>query len=104
MFSLGVVLLELVEIFRTDMERVRNISELRKGKLPAHLTAHQPQMAQIISQLVLKDPSLRPSARELLEKLDKESMVINELRNQLAEKENEISRLRELLEAAGIKY
>lgn len=104
MYSLGIVLLELVEIFHTDMERVKYITELRKGRLPAHLSASQPKIAQIISQLISKDPHLRPSARQLLDEINIENSLITDLRNQIAEKDKEIVFLKNLLKNAGIEF
>lgn len=103
MYSLGIVLFELVETFRTDMERVQNITELRKGHVPKHM---QPQFARIISQLVCRNPSNRPSAADLLKCIAinvSESEHIRELELQLVEKDEEIARLKELLKTAGAK-
>lgn len=85
------------------MERVQNITELRKGHLPKNL---QPQFARIIAQLVCRNPNDRPSAAELLKCISidvSESEHIRELESQLAEKEEEILRLKELLKSAGVK-
>lgn len=106
MFSLGIVLLELVETFRTDMERVENITELRNGNIAPHLLIQQPSLANVIRQLVVKNPKERPDAKALLQKLTTDVMESDQVRllkSQLAEKEREISRLRELLERAGMK-
>lgn len=104
LYSLGIVLLELAETFHTDMERVETITELRKGKLPAHLTAQEPQIAQIISRLIIKKPNLRPCAQEILEQINHsaDNELVNELRTKLIEKDNEIARLKDLLKKAGV--
>lgn len=106
MFSLGIVLLELVETFRTDMERIQCITELRKGSISEHLLEQQPNLANIILKLVSKNSKDRPDAKTLLSQLTKnvmESDQIRILRSQLAEKDEEITRLRKLLEKAGVK-
>lgn len=107
MYSLGIVLLELVEAFRTDMERVHYINELRKGRLSSQLSAQDPQLAHIISQLVTKVPHLRPASSELLNRLVKptaEAEEIEHLRSRLEEKDSEIDKLKEMLKNAGIHY
>lgn len=105
MYSLGIVFFELTEIFKTEMERIHSISELRKGNLPQHLWNQHPQFAQIITQLVVRKPEERPTAAVLLEILKEDvvgSEVVKDLQSQLAERDEEINRLRELLKTAGI--
>lgn len=106
MYSLGIVLYELVEMFRTDMERVRNITELRRGNLAPHLHLEHPQFARIIMQLVCRNPQDRLNASDLLKRITvtvSESERVKELELQLAEKDEEILRLKELLKNASIK-
>lgn len=105
MYSLGIVLFELVERFKTDMERVEYIMELRKGKLPAHIHVQQPQLAQIILQLVSKYSHERPDASSLLKSLTQNSDAdyVRVLECKLAERDEEILRLKELLKSAGVK-
>ncbi|VEN61732.1 unnamed protein product, partial [Callosobruchus maculatus] len=104
MYSLGIVLFELVENFRTDMERVEYITELRKGHIPSKLFVTHPELAQMIRSLVVKNPDLRPDTTTLLHTLKStETQEIEQLKMQLAEKEEEISHLRELLTMHGIK-
>lgn len=105
MYSVGIVLLELVETFRTDMERVHNITELRKGHIPTHILIQHPQFARIIGQLISRNPQDRPDATTLLKHITNhnDSEHIKELEMQLAEKDEEIQRLKELLKNAGVK-
>lgn len=105
MYSLGIVLFELVERFRTDMERVQYIDDLRKGKIPTHVQVQHPQLAQIISQLMLKYPQDRPDASTLLKSINhgSDADYVRELECKLAEKDEEILRLKELLKSAGVK-
>lgn len=106
MYSLGIVLLELVETYRTDMERVHHITELRKGRLSSHISAQDPQLAHIISHLIIRNPDLRPSADELLNMLivpSGENQEITILKTKLEEQKNEILRLKERLKLAGIE-
>ncbi|KAJ8956835.1 hypothetical protein NQ318_014249 [Aromia moschata] len=104
MYSVGIVLFELAEDFRTDMERVQRITELRKGVLPPSLLVSHPEFAKVIKKLVVKDPDVRPDTTTLLTALrSSESEQIEQLKLQLAEKEEEILNLKELLKAHGIQ-
>ncbi|XP_045471588.1 probable serine/threonine-protein kinase ifkC [Harmonia axyridis] len=108
MYSLGIVLFELVETFTTDMERNKYIEELKKtGYLPPRIVMQHPQFAEIITRLVNKLPQNRPSAYELLDEISDSNTStdseIQELKSQLAEKDEEIQRLKQLLMTAGIK-
>ncbi|XP_018329399.1 eukaryotic translation initiation factor 2-alpha kinase 1-like [Agrilus planipennis] len=105
MYSVGIVLLELVETFNTDMERVHTITDLRKGHLSDHTLSHYPQIASIIKQLVKRHPEHRPDATFVLKSLhtdDGESGLIQELKDKLAEKELEIVKLKEKLKSMGV--
>lgn len=105
MYSLGIVLLELVETFNTDMERVQTIDELRKGHLHPYILDQHPQIAAVIGQLVTRYAKDRPDATTLLQRItvnDSEAVVIRELREKLAEKEQEIQNLKEMLKSAGV--
>ncbi|KAL1519285.1 hypothetical protein AB1Y20_022814 [Prymnesium parvum] len=66
-YSLGVVLFECCHFFSTGMERVMALTKLRAGVLPDGFEAHRPAQAALISQMLLPDPSRRPTARQLLE-------------------------------------
>lgn len=104
MYSLGIVLYELVENFGTDMERVQCITELRKGHVPAHLFKSHKELAHMISTLVVKNPDHRPDTKTLLHQLKSNeiSEQIDLLKMQLAEKDEEILHLKELLKSHGI--
>lgn len=100
MYSLGIILLELVSVFNTDMERIHIISELRQGHLSPQILKKHPKLATIINQLVAKNAKDRPDATTLLQNITanvSESEVIKELKQQLAEKEHEIQRLKDKL-------
>lgn len=106
MYSLGIVLLELVEAFKTDMEKVQNITQLRKGHISQYLLTQHPNFANIIQQLVVKNPEDRPDAKTLLQSLTTkvvESDQIKSLKCELAKKDEEINRLKELLKKAGVE-
>lgn len=67
MFSLGIILLELFMVLKTDYERSKVITRLKeKGDLDPDWTERWPSIAEWIKRLVDKDPAKRPSAEELL--------------------------------------
>ncbi|XP_074030036.1 eukaryotic translation initiation factor 2-alpha kinase 1 [Leptinotarsa decemlineata] len=103
-YSLGIVLFELVENFGTDMERVLKITDLRKGHIPSNLSVKYPDITQVISELVVRDPEKRPDTTTLLNTLKStETQQVEQLKVQLAQKDEEIMHLRELLKSHGIK-
>ncbi|XP_034828154.1 eukaryotic translation initiation factor 2-alpha kinase 1-like [Maniola hyperantus] len=101
MYSLGIILLEMVEPFSTDMERVKTITDLRKGQIPAHLTANYPKIAHIIGKLVQRRPSRRLDTNQLLEELktlsENKDDTIRQLKEELAAKDDEIAKLKMML-------
>ncbi|KAJ2944485.1 hypothetical protein O0L34_g3830 [Tuta absoluta] len=101
MYSLGIILLEMVEPFSTDMERVKTITDLRKGQIPAHLTANYPKIAHIIGKLVQRKPSKRLDTNQLLNELktlsENKDETIKSLKEELAAKDDEIAQLKMML-------
>ncbi|CAK1603563.1 unnamed protein product [Parnassius mnemosyne] len=101
MYSLGIILLEMVERFSTEMERVKIITDLRKGQIPARLSANFPKIAHIIGKLVQWRPSKRLDTKQLLDELkylseDKDE-TIRSLKEELAAKDDEIAKLKMML-------
>ncbi|KAM3959130.1 eukaryotic translation initiation factor 2-alpha kinase 1 [Aphomia sociella] len=107
MYSLGIILLEMVEPFSTDMERVKTITDLRKGQIPAHLTANYPKIAHIIGKLVQRRPAKRLDTNQLLEELrrlsENKDDTIKSLREELAAKDEEIAHLKMMLSKFNIE-
>ncbi|CAL1547553.1 unnamed protein product [Lymnaea stagnalis] len=67
MYSLGVILFEMFNVFHTDMERLRELEKLRKvNHCPEAFTQKWPLQADSIKALVSSVPSERPSAQDLL--------------------------------------
>ncbi|CAG9121653.1 unnamed protein product [Plutella xylostella] len=101
MYSLGIILLEMVEPFSTDMERVKTITDLRKGQIPAHLTANYPKIAHLIGKLVQRRPSKRLDTAQLLDEIKRLSEnkddTIKSLKEELAAKDDEIRKLKMML-------
>lgn len=67
LYSIGVIAFELFQPFGTEMERVHTLGELRQGKIPNMLSKNWPLLAKYITLLTSTDPSMRPSASQLLQ-------------------------------------
>ncbi|XP_033333508.1 eukaryotic translation initiation factor 2-alpha kinase 1 isoform X2 [Megalopta genalis] len=93
-YSLGIVLLELLVHTKTHMERVEIITSVKRGHIPTMLTATYPKWAHIVSQLVQADPEKRPSTSQLLQDLNEDKdMTIAQLKSTIVIKNNKIQAL-----------
>ena len=94
-FSLGLIFLELISCFETEHERLHNFQRCRDQQLPAWIHDHYPDLAEIVLSCTKANPSLRPSAQNLVEKLStarapRLEADINILRRQLADRGKEL--------------
>nr|XP_020471527.1 eukaryotic translation initiation factor 2-alpha kinase 1 isoform X1 [Monopterus albus] len=96
MYSIGVLALELFQPFGTEMERVRTLGDLREGKIPDSFCHRWPVLTKYIMRLTSKEPSVRPTASQLLlsELFCNKDMVIHGLQRKVEEQEEEIMQLR----------
>ncbi|XP_073683858.1 eukaryotic translation initiation factor 2-alpha kinase 1 [Garra rufa] len=96
LFSIGVIAFELFQPFGTEMERVHTLGELRQGKIPNTLSKNWPLLAKYITLLTSTDPSMRPSASQLLQSdlFNTNDVVIHSLKRKINEQEEEIVQLR----------
>lgn len=97
LFSLGIVFLELLQPFHTDMERSKVIQKLRSGHLPSELTTTWPHAARLISDLIITSPMSRPTASDLLQRVDSllRANLEHNIHSQLASKDETIRLLKE---------
>ncbi|RKP34884.1 kinase-like domain-containing protein, partial [Dimargaris cristalligena] len=65
-FSLGIILFELLYPFSTGMERVVILDNLRRGTLPERFVTLRPVEASFILWLMATQPEQRPTAEEIL--------------------------------------
>nr|XP_060609965.1 interferon-induced, double-stranded RNA-activated protein kinase [Anolis sagrei ordinatus] len=65
-FSLGLILLEMLSTFQTDHEKTKVIWEAKEGKLPEAFMKKFPREARLIKILLSKEPSQRPTAKDIL--------------------------------------
>ena len=66
-FSLGILIIELFTKFDTRMERVKVLADARRGIMPHALQKIYPFHADLAARLVNHNPSIRPSASEVIE-------------------------------------
>lgn len=67
MYGIGVLALELFQPFGTEMERVKTLGDLKEGKIPDSFSQRWPVLAKYIMKLTSKEPSVRPTASQLLQ-------------------------------------
>ncbi|XP_050445577.1 eukaryotic translation initiation factor 2-alpha kinase 1-like isoform X2 [Cataglyphis hispanica] len=102
-YSVGIVLVELLIPTQTQMELSSIIRCLKHGNIPTGLPTKRHKWAQMIIQMVQEDPVKRPWTKELLQNLKKdEDMTITELKatvvileNDIHDKDNTIQELKE---------
>ncbi|KAM6964272.1 LOW QUALITY PROTEIN: eukaryotic translation initiation factor 2-alpha kinase 1 [Tautogolabrus adspersus] len=96
MYSIGVLALELFQPFGTEMERVRTLGDLSLGKIPDLFSQRWPLLTKYILNLTSKEPSVRPTASQLLqsELFCSKDIVIHGLQKRVEEQEEEIMQLR----------
>jgi len=118
-YSLGIVLIELFSNFQTGMERVKVLSNIREGKLPEKWKADNDR-ACLARSMIDQNPDNRPTAHEILQQLvqkglladpDKKVLLkmltqlqhdVNRLQQIVHDKDEEVKKLRQLLDANGI--
>jgi len=64
-FSMGLIFLELLMPFSTQMERLNVLSDAKKDKFPTSLP-YMSNERQLLTRMLHKRPDLRPEAREIL--------------------------------------
>lgn len=117
-YALGIVLVEIFSKFGTGMERVEVLRNLQPNGAPQEwATAHLIQ-AELSSRMVASNPTERPSCHDVLSYLREKGLVSSTistsfhdieaqnmgLKLKLSESENEVLRLRKLLDEHGIAY
>ncbi|XP_063698800.1 eukaryotic translation initiation factor 2-alpha kinase 1-like [Culicoides brevitarsis] len=98
-YSLGIILLELLVPFSTDMERANTIKQVRSGKLPENINVN---FRSLLKRCMHHSTNRRPDTTQLIEIMNKISSnkdhVINELQRRLSERDVEIKNLRAEME------
>lgn len=108
LYSLGILLFELVYSFHTNMERIEKINSLREGNLPSDLVKNFQNVAKLIKRLIARNVDQRPNATDLLKEVndmlknlyqpnDDVHITIKQLREELLRKNEEIGFLKQKL-------
>jgi translation initiation factor 2-alpha kinase 1 len=66
-FSLGVILFEMLHPVSTKSERAYILSDLRRGKVPDDMMTKYPKQMELVKRCVNEKCAARPTAREVLE-------------------------------------
>uniref|UniRef100_A0A182NDC2 non-specific serine/threonine protein kinase n=1 Tax=Anopheles dirus TaxID=7168 RepID=A0A182NDC2_9DIPT len=94
-YSLGIILLELLVPFSTDMERAETIKQVRRGQFPSDLDR---DFTGLLKNMLHVQPSRRPGMQDLVEAVNRiginRDRVISELRRSLSLRDEEIACLR----------
>lgn len=111
-FSMGLILLELVSTIDSLHERARVFGDSRRGVLPDRLREDLPDIASLVADCTHDSPAKRPTARMLQESIElclrkyydslpgstlSSQKSIDKLRMKLKEREDEVTRLRRML-------
>lgn len=81
-YSLGIILFEMVYPLATGMERHQTLKELKEnGKIPENLFNKYPTLTTLISEMVNKNSIKRPTAREVKDRLSEEIINMNNKTN-----------------------
>lgn len=68
-YSLGIILFELLVVFNTEMERINVLSNLRQRKYPKEYTAIISKEFKLLNCMLSSNPKERPTATEIREQL-----------------------------------
>uniref|UniRef100_A0A182WG09 non-specific serine/threonine protein kinase n=1 Tax=Anopheles minimus TaxID=112268 RepID=A0A182WG09_9DIPT len=94
-YSLGIILLELLVPLTTDMERAATIQQVRRGQFPPDLDR---DFMGLLKSLLHTQPARRPGMHDLVEAVNRirvnRDRVISELRRSLSLRDEEIICLR----------
>ncbi|XP_075840001.1 eukaryotic translation initiation factor 2-alpha kinase 3 [Microtus pennsylvanicus] len=66
-FSLGLILFELIYPFSTQMERVRTLTDVRNLKFPPLFTQKYPREHMMVQDMLSPSPTERPEATNIIE-------------------------------------
>nr|CAB3241522.1 eukaryotic translation initiation factor 2-alpha kinase 1-like [Phallusia mammillata] len=67
LYAVGIVLYELLWPIQTQHERVQSISELRQESIPEEFAQRWPKYVPTLKSLLTHDPSMRPTAQQVLD-------------------------------------
>lgn len=78
-YSLGLILFELLVPFSTQMERMQTMSEARKLRFPDHFVANMSDEHALVCTMLSPVPSQRPETSDILEMDFLREMVVSDV-------------------------
>ncbi|KAG8034483.1 hypothetical protein G9C98_007559 [Cotesia typhae] len=97
LYSLGIILVELIYPTTTFMELNDIMRSLKQGKIPDSLEEQYKKYAEVIIKLLIADPNERPSADDLLEEFEtNKDFIIDRLKSEIENKDRDIIFLTDL--------
>ncbi|XP_035230595.1 eukaryotic translation initiation factor 2-alpha kinase 3-like [Stegodyphus dumicola] len=105
-YSLGIILIELLLVLKTKMEHQRVIEKVLKGELPSEMSEKWPGLSQLVQNMVQRKPENRMSATEILEHsvfLEHKGKKDLQLKDTLIKKDEEIEQLKVKVEELAKK-
>lgn len=68
-YSMGILLFEMMEIFSTQMERSIAVGELKMGRISEKIASRYPGISKLLLSMVNPESSNRPSTQSILDSL-----------------------------------
>ncbi|GFW88262.1 hypothetical protein TNCV_820191 [Trichonephila clavipes] len=113
MYSLGIILIELLLKFKTAAEFSRVLDQVKSEKIPDELNKDWPEFVPLVQNLVQEEPKLRMNAKEVLnmsllrcnhvEESNALWIKVKDLENALAQKEQQFQQLMEEVKTLRLK-
>ncbi|GFQ99027.1 eukaryotic translation initiation factor 2-alpha kinase 1, partial [Trichonephila clavata] len=113
MYSLGIILIELLLQFKTAAEFSRILDQMKSGKIPEELNKDWPEFVPLVQNLVQEEPKLRMNAKEVLnmpllqgnhvEEINALWIKVKDLENELSQKEQQFQQLVEEVKTLRLK-
>lgn len=113
MYSLGIILIELLLKIKTAAEFSRILEQIKSGKVPEELNKNWPKFVPLVQNLVQEEPKFRMNAKDVLNMslLEYNHVAENnvlwtkvkDLENELAQKEQQFQKLLEEVKTLRLK-
>ena len=87
-YSLGLVLFDLVYPMKTRMEKQTLFDEIKKGYLPLVIKEKSKIISKLLSSMINNDPNKRPNAKEIIRLLTEYMNQYDKIEDNLSNKEN----------------
>eukprot|EP01119_Soliformovum_irregulare_P022499 TRINITY_DN770_c0_g1_i2.p1 TRINITY_DN770_c0_g1~~TRINITY_DN770_c0_g1_i2.p1 ORF type:complete len:585 (+),score=148.97 TRINITY_DN770_c0_g1_i2:112-1866(+) len=100
-YSVGIILFEMYNVFTTGSERIQVLKNLKMGIIPIEFSRRFPDQSRMITWCMSQDPKKRPTARQILSDVIFDSQNVCEtvfnLRAELKETKDKLKEQQELI-------